>query len=222
MSSRFTSLARMAGGMRSGAMSITHPPRDAAYAAVSWSSAAAPCALSATCTHWDAILRSTPAWASTPFISPALAFVAHSRRSGWECSSHFSSSGLSEGMKGLRSRTSSTSAQMFPHVTAAFFLMSMARSRSPRMITGSTTASEGASMELTKVVSISLSRHGSVFSCGLRIASMMRSSMPITSGFLTQDAMGTITCPAMADTLGWVSNTHSRNAGKISGRVRMK
>jgi hypothetical protein len=41
ISSRFTSLAKMAGGMRIGAMSITHPPSAAAYFADSASSAAA-------------------------------------------------------------------------------------------------------------------------------------------------------------------------------------
>jgi len=48
-------------------------------------------------------------------------------------------------------------------------------------------------MELTKVVSMSLSRHGSVSSCGLRMALMISSSIPMISGLVTHDAMGCIT-----------------------------
>ena len=125
-------------------------------------------------------------------------------------------------MNGLRSLTSSTKAQMFPHVTAAFCLSSFVRSRRPRMMMGRTTASEGASIELTNVVSMSLSRHVSVSFCGWRMASMTRWSIPSTSAFFTQRQMGSMTCPASADTFGCVSKTHSKNAGKISGIVRMK
>ena len=125
-------------------------------------------------------------------------------------------------MNGVRSRTSSTSAQMFPQVTAAFFLMSIARSRKPRMITGRITANEGASMEFTNVVSISRSRHSSVSLCGDRIALITNGSIPRISAFFTQRQIGAITASATAVTLGCVSNTVSRNAGKISGSVRMK
>ena len=96
-------------------------------------------------------------------------------------------------MNGLRSRTSSTSAQMLPQVTAAFFLMSMARSRKPRRMTGRITASEGASMELTNVVSISLSRHSSVSFCGFLMAETTRWSMPRISAFFTHEVMGRMT-----------------------------
>mmetsp|Transcript_3727 Transcript_3727/g.13951 ORF Transcript_3727/g.13951 Transcript_3727/m.13951 type:complete len:292 (-) Transcript_3727:892-1767(-) len=221
-SSCFTSLARIEGGIRIGADSMTQPPREAAYALVSASTP--PWTVSrAFTTHVVASFLSPSAlWPSRPFSRLPFALVAHSRRSGCECSSHFSSSGLRLGMKGFRSRTSSTSAQMFPHVTAAFCLSSLVRSRSPRRMMGRTTARLGASIELTKVVSMSLSRHFSVSFWGSLMASMTRWSIPSTSAFFTHRQMGSMTCPASADTFGWVSKTHSRNAGKISGMVRMK
>eukprot|EP00982_Pelagococcus_subviridis_P011118 31060-Pelagococcus_subviridis.AAC.8 len=77
-------------------------------------------------------------------------------------------------------------------------------------------------MELTNVVSMSLSRQLSVCDCGSRIASMIRSSMPTISAFFTHEQIGRITRPAQWLTLGCVSKTHSKNAGKISGRFRMK
>ena len=211
--------------MRSGAISITHPPRAAAYSRVSESAPGnfATCVRSASATN-EAPLFFSPAAASpaNPFNKLVLAFVAHSRRSGCECSSHFSSSGFKIGINGVKSRTSSTNAQMFPHVIAAFFLISIARSRRPRMMTGRITANEGASMEFTNVVSMSLSRQSSVSLFGLRMADITSGSIPRISAFFTHRQIGAITASATADTLGCVSNTHSRNWGKISGSVRMK
>ena len=124
-------------------------------------------------------------------------------------------------MNGSKSRVSSTSAQMFPNVVAAFCFNSLVRSRNPRKITGKTTASDGASIELTNVVSMSLSKQSSVAFCGVRMASKMRSSMPKTSAFFTHaQIVGRISWHS-ADTLGWVSKSVSRKTGKSSGMVRM-
>mmetsp|Transcript_6319 Transcript_6319/g.26849 ORF Transcript_6319/g.26849 Transcript_6319/m.26849 type:complete len:291 (+) Transcript_6319:2244-3116(+) len=211
--------------MRSGAISMTHPPSAAAYEMVRASAPtkdAFPRSSAAETKSAPAFFSAADPFAPRPFSRLSFAFDAHSLKSGCVCSSHFTSSGSRAGMNGVRSRTSSTSAQMFPHVTAAFFLISIARSRKPRMITGRITANDGASMEFTNVVSINRSRHSSVSLCGLRIARITNGSIPRISAFFTQRQMGAITASATAVTLGCVSNTVSRNAGKISGKVRMK
>eukprot|EP00982_Pelagococcus_subviridis_P011117 31060-Pelagococcus_subviridis.AAC.7 len=59
LSSILTSFARMPGGMRSGAISMTHPPRLAAYARTTGSrDAQPPCAASASLTQSVAAFRS--------------------------------------------------------------------------------------------------------------------------------------------------------------------
>mmetsp|Transcript_5305 Transcript_5305/g.19328 ORF Transcript_5305/g.19328 Transcript_5305/m.19328 type:complete len:234 (-) Transcript_5305:995-1696(-) len=157
-----------------------------------------------------------------PFIRLSLARVAASRKSGCECSSAFSNSGNSDGMNGIKSRVSSTNAQIFPHVTAAFCLSSFVRSRKPRRMTGKMTANEGASIELTNVVSMSLSKQSSVFDCGSLMALMMRFNIPKISAFFTQAQMLGKISADKAETLGCVSKRHSKNAGNKSGTVRIK
>ena len=48
-------------------------------------------------------------------------------------------------------------------------------------------------MELTNVVSISLSRHSSVSFCGFLMAETTRWSMPRISAFFTHEVMGRMT-----------------------------
>ena len=111
---------------------------------------------------------------------------------------------------------------MFPHVAAAFCLISFVRSRRPRRMMGKITARLGASIEFTNVVSMSVSRHVSVSFCGSLMARMIRGSIPTISAFRTQPHTAGITRSASALTRGCVSKTHSRNAGNTSGSVRMK
>lgn len=65
-----------------------------------------------------------------------------------------------------------TSEHMLPTILAAFFLLSVLRSRRPRETTGTISASDGASTVLTKTVLRSVSRHALVCLLGSAMAAM--------------------------------------------------
>mmetsp|Transcript_10120 Transcript_10120/g.33187 ORF Transcript_10120/g.33187 Transcript_10120/m.33187 type:complete len:232 (-) Transcript_10120:977-1672(-) len=159
--------------------------------------------------------------AASPTVKDSFARVAAWRTSGCWCSSALSSSGPSLGTNGARSRVSSTRAQMLPHVIVAFFLSSMKRSWSPRMMTGKMTASAAASTGLQNVVSISLSRHASVHSAGLCSASTTRFIIPFTSGFSITSHTGRSVASATSATLVCVSFKHSSMIGNAAGMCRL-
>mmetsp|Transcript_6004 Transcript_6004/g.10399 ORF Transcript_6004/g.10399 Transcript_6004/m.10399 type:complete len:242 (-) Transcript_6004:1176-1901(-) len=162
------------------------------------------------------------AWSAmpAPLSKEVCARSAAARTSGWEWLTALVRPGRIMGTKGRMSRASTTKAQMLPAVVAAFLTSSAPGSRRPREMTGTSMAREAASTEFTKVVSMSWSRHTTVFSAGLTIASLRFTMSFCVSGCVITLATSSRHLVAMATTPACVSDTHSCSLGNSSGMAR--